>query len=69
MSITIRKAQPEDIPVLRELIPESVRALQAEQYSVEQMEGALGTVFGVDSQLISDGTYFIAEADPGAHEE
>jgi GNAT superfamily N-acetyltransferase len=62
MVITIRKARPEDIPVLQVLIPESVRALQAEHYSAEQMEGALGTVFGVDTQLISDGTYFIAEA-------
>jgi len=63
MVITIRKARPEDVPVLQVLIPESVRALQAEHYSAEQMEGALGTVFGVDTQLISDGTYFIAEAE------
>jgi GNAT superfamily N-acetyltransferase len=62
MDITLRKARPEDIPVLQVLIPESVRTLQAEHYTAEQMEGALGTVFGVDSQLISDGTYFIAEA-------
>jgi GNAT superfamily N-acetyltransferase len=41
----------------------SVRSLQAGDYSPLQIEGALGTVFGVDSQLIADGTYFVVEAD------
>jgi GNAT superfamily N-acetyltransferase len=59
--IHIRKAVPEDIPVLRGLIDVSVRGLQAEDYSPEQIEGALKTVFGVDSQLIADETYFIAQ--------
>jgi len=39
-----------------------VRALQIEDYSQAQIEGALGTVLGVDSQLIADGTYFALEA-------
>src|SRR5207245_6120693 len=30
-----------------------------------QIEGALKTVFGVDSQLIADGTYIVAEAESG----
>ena len=51
MNIRIRRAQPEDIPVLRELIAESVHTLQAEHYSVEQREGALGTVFGWTANL------------------
>ena len=54
--INIRKAVAEDIPKLRALIDASVRGLQAEDYSPQQIEGALKTVFGVDSQLISDGT-------------
>ncbi len=58
----IRKAEVEDIPALEVLIPESVRALQAGDYSAPQIEGALGTVFGVDRQLIRDGTYFVVEA-------
>ncbi len=62
MSIQIRVATPEDIPVLRELIDASVRELQAEDYTAAQIEGALNTVFGVDSQLIADGTYLVAEA-------
>ncbi|MEA5504594.1 GNAT family N-acetyltransferase [Halotia wernerae UHCC 0503] len=61
--LTIRKASCEDIPALDILIPNSVKNLQAAYYSREQMDGALGTVFGVDSQLIKDGTYFIAEVE------
>src|SRR2546428_12772355 len=60
--IHIRLATFEDIPVLRELIAASVRGLQTEDYTPAQIEGALKTVFGVDSQLIADGTYVVAEA-------
>lgn len=31
-------------------------------YSDEQIEGAIATVFGVDTNLIIDGTYFVAES-------
>jgi GNAT superfamily N-acetyltransferase len=55
----VRPALLEDIPALERLIPDSVRALQSADYSLEQIEGALGTVFGVDRQLILDGTYFV----------
>ena len=42
-----------------------MRGLQAADYSPAQIEGALTSVYGVDSQLIADGTYFIAEvSDP-----
>lgn len=61
MDIQIRLACLEDIPNLKNLISESARTLQASYYTSEQTEGALGTVFGVDSQLIQDETYFIAE--------
>lgn len=63
MSVRIRKAGREDIPALAALIALSVEELQAEHYSAEQRRGALGTVFGVDTQLIDDGTYFVAEMD------
>ena len=62
MTIRIRLAEASDIPLLRELIQASVRGLQAGDYSAAQMEGALRTVYGVDTQLIADGTYFAAEA-------
>jgi GNAT superfamily N-acetyltransferase len=61
-TIQLRLAVPADIPVLRELIDASVRGLQPQDYSAAQIEGALKTVFGVDSQLIADGTYIVAEA-------
>ncbi|HKV93340.1 MAG TPA: GNAT family N-acetyltransferase [Candidatus Angelobacter sp.] len=60
--VKIRVAATADIPALRELIQLSVRRLQAHDYSPEQMEAALRSVFGVDSQLIADGTYLVAEA-------
>jgi GNAT superfamily N-acetyltransferase len=58
----IRRAIPADVPAIEALIGLSVRALQAQDYSQAQIEGALGTVFGVDSQLIADGTYFVLDA-------
>ena len=60
-SVRLRKATPADAPRLREIIEASVRGLQAEDYSPAQIEGALASVYGVDSQLIADGTYLVAE--------
>jgi GNAT superfamily N-acetyltransferase len=57
----LRLATDEDIPALNELIEASVRGLQAGDYTPAQMEGALGTVLGLDTQLIRDRTYFVAE--------
>lgn len=48
-----------DVPALEALIPLSVRVLQSPWYSAAQMEAALGPVFGVDRQLIMDGTYYV----------
>ncbi len=61
MKIRIRLAEAGDVPKLQELIQASVRGLQAGDYSAAQLENALRTVYGVDTQLISDGTYFAAE--------
>ena len=61
MNFCIRKALAADVPRLREVIEASVRGLQAKDYSPAQIEGALKSVYGVDSQLISDGTYFVVE--------
>ena len=66
MNVHLRKAVVEDIPRLREVIEASVRGLQAEEYSAAQIEGALQSVYGVDSQLIADGTYLVAEFAGGA---
>ena len=61
MTWTPRLACENDIPALEELIPLSVRILQASYYSSAQMEAALGPVFGIDRQLIRDGTYYVVE--------
>jgi GNAT superfamily N-acetyltransferase len=61
MSLSFRPAKLADVPALQELIRISVRELQPE-YTPEQRERALEMVFGVDTQLIEDGTYFVAEA-------
>jgi len=58
----IRLTRESDIPDLRALIEASVRGLQAEDYTPAQIEGALGTVLGLDTQLIRDQTYFLVEA-------
>jgi GNAT superfamily N-acetyltransferase len=62
----IRAALPSDVPVLRQLIDASVRRLQSQDYTPQQIDSALRTVFGVDSQLIGDGTYLLVEAVPAA---
>jgi GNAT superfamily N-acetyltransferase len=62
MNLEIRLATIEDIPALGELIRDSVRGLSADYYSAAQIESALVHIFGVDTQLILDRTYFIATA-------
>jgi GNAT superfamily N-acetyltransferase len=61
----IRLAVLEDVATLEALIEQSVRTLQAADYSPAQIEGSLGVVFGVDRQLIRDGTYYVIELDGG----
>lgn len=58
---SIRLAREADVPALEKLISLSARGLRADFYSAAQIEGALGLVFGVDRQLIRDGTYFVVE--------
>ncbi|MGN6424485.1 MAG: GNAT family N-acetyltransferase [Asticcacaulis sp.] len=59
----LRLATPDDIPALRDLIADSVMRLQAGDYSEAQRRAALGTVFGVDTALLRDQTYFVNEID------
>ena len=58
---TLRLATLEEIPALNALIAASVRTLHVPYYSHAQRESAIGSVFGVDTQLILDGTYLVAE--------
>ena len=60
-SFRLRLTTEEDIPSLEPLIEASVRGLQSYDYTPAQIEGALGTVLGLDTQLIRDRSYFVAE--------
>jgi len=60
--IILRKAQLADVPQIEALIARSARGLSAE-YRPSQVEGALRGAFGVDTQLLADQTYFLAEED------
>jgi len=59
---SMRVATLADVPVLEALIAASARGLGRADYSEAQIEAALGTAWGVDSELIRDGTYFVVEA-------
>ena len=63
MSYHLRNATRSDQAALQRLIARSARELGAQDYRPEQIEGALLGAFGVDTQLIDDGTYFVVEAD------
>jgi hypothetical protein len=58
-----RLATFNDIPALRQLIASSVRGLSKDYYTPNQIESAIKYVFGVDSQLLTDGTYYVIEKD------
>ena len=59
--LRIRLAMAADRPRLNALIAASARALSRGYYSPEQTEAAIRQVFGADSRLIDDGTYYLAE--------
>lgn len=63
MTWHLREATPADSAEIQELIARSIRALGASDYSTEEIEGALKGAFGLDSQLVADGTYFVVESD------
>ena len=57
----LRLATPADVPAIRALIDSSVRGLGVGYYSDTEIEESLVSVFGVDSQLLADGTYFVID--------
>lgn len=63
MNYLLRKAVLDDRPAISRLIEMSARGLSRKDYSDRQIEEAIRTVFGVDSELIKDRTYFVAEAE------
>src|SRR5580692_6323994 len=63
MTLYLRTAAFAAIPALNALIARSARGLSTEDYRPAQVEGALRGAFGVDTQLLTDQTYFVAEED------
>jgi len=61
--VRVRAARRDDIPDIERLIGRSVRELSVSYYDAAQIESALTFMFGVDSQLVDDGTYHVVEAD------
>jgi GNAT superfamily N-acetyltransferase len=61
MTYQVRPARLEERSQIESLIADSARQLCAQDYTPEQIEGALQGVFGVDTELIRDGTYFVVE--------
>lgn len=60
---TMRLATRDDREAIGKLIEASARGLSREDYTDAQIEAAIASVFGVDSDLIDDGTYFVIEQD------
>jgi len=61
MNWPLRLAREQDAPALERLIELTVRTSLARHYSAAQLAVALGPVFGLDRQLVRDGTYFVVE--------
>jgi len=59
--VIIRQATMDDRDAIKQLIAESARHLSRQHYNDTQIDAAIATVFGVDTDLIEDGTYFVAE--------
>ena len=61
--MNLRPAASQDVASLRVLIRESVLGLSGGDYSGDQLAGALEHLFGVDTRLIEDGTYYVVESE------
>jgi GNAT superfamily N-acetyltransferase len=61
--LIVRPAQAAERGALDALIALSARKLGRAHYSDEELDHAIGTVFGIDTDLIADQTYLVAEID------
>jgi GNAT superfamily N-acetyltransferase len=66
MAHRLRNAAESDRATLEALIAQSARELSAADYTPEQIDAALRGAFGVDSQLIRDGTYYVVQSEEDA---
>lgn len=58
----LRLATAADVPALAALMDASVRGLSAGFYTNAQVDSALAHLLGIDTELIADRTYYVAEA-------
>jgi GNAT superfamily N-acetyltransferase len=61
-TLTLRPARADDLAAIEALIARSARGLSAGFYSEAQVAALLEHVFGADTQLVRDGTYYLVEA-------
>ena len=59
----LRPAKLNEVDLLNKLIEQSVRALSREEYTVDEIESAIRYIFGVDTELVEDETYYVIEED------
>jgi len=63
--VIVRAATVGDVSALNALIDSSVRGLSTDYYTTAQIDAAMDDVFGVDTQLIADGTYYVVDGPAG----
>jgi GNAT superfamily N-acetyltransferase len=61
LELTVRPARIDEVPTLNTLIAESARILSRGFYDEAETEAAITHVFGVDTDLVDDGTYLVVE--------
>jgi GNAT superfamily N-acetyltransferase len=61
--VRIRPALAGEVPMLEALIARSARGLSRSDYGEAEIEALIAHIFGVDSEVVADGTYFVAEVD------
>ncbi len=59
--LLVRLATVEDVPLLEQLVELSIRQLAPGYYDGRQIESSLRHLYGVDTQLVRDGTYYLVE--------
>jgi GNAT superfamily N-acetyltransferase len=57
----LRPAQVAEVPELNRLIAASARGLSGAWYTARQIDALITQVFGVDTQLLADQTYYVIE--------
>lgn len=62
MQFVSRLAILDDVAILQQLIAQSVRGLSPGYYTPAQIESSIKHIFGIDTQLIADGTYYVIES-------